>query len=447
MRQLLIVFLLYYCSGVLLAQHQSGLDFYVKASQAKKAGQYEQAIQHYEMALQREPTNHFYLYEKGLCEFILRRYPNATATLNSVIKLRNDYVPAYVLLAKIAVANNDSKKVIENLNMAVRYEKDNNKKINYRLYAMSRLFREGNIQQAYEQIQQAYQISQEDTAVVYFYAKINNLLGKYAESEMAIQKILPKIAKQPLASREKYYYELGYAQFHLEQYEKANNSWKQIESNSFKSRIEKFSAKNFAAVALTYFRMYEDSLSNYYAEKALAIEKGFPAAHVILVQLAKRKVDHSVTLPQLQNAAQHEPNPIKRREMLMNIGEQQFQLGRFEEANQTFGQILDADPTNQKAILMRLLIPYHRKDYKTTITATENVIRKTADENAQASFLFLQGLAYKKSGQKENAIKNFRRLMSTSLVNAATIEIEQLTQFYPDEDFNLKLIDPPENAK
>lgn len=447
MKQLFTVLFLSVINGcLLLAQPQSGLDFYVKASQAKKAGQYEQAIQNYELALQREPTNHFYLYEKGLCEFMLKRYPNASSTLNSVLKLKNDYVPAYVLLAKIAVANNDSKKVVENLNMAARYEKDNSKKINYRLYAMSRLFREGDLQQAYEQIKQAYQLSQEDTSVVYFYAKLNNMLGKYNESEAAIQKILPKIAQNPPASKAKYYYELGYAQFHQEQYEKARASWKHLESTAFRSRIEKFSAKNFAAVALTYFRMYEDSLANYYAEKALAVEKGFPAAHVILVQLAKRKVDQSAMLPQLQNAAQHEPNPVKKREMLMNVGEQLFQLRRFDEAAQIFGQILDADPDNQKAQLMRLLIPYHRKDYKTTVAATENVIRKTADANVQASYIFLQGLAFRKSGQKENALKAFRKLLGTPLANAATAEIDQLTQ-YSDEDFNLKLIDPPENAK
>lgn len=398
MKQLFTSLFLSFICCFAWGQPQSGLDYYVKASQAKKSAQYEQAIQNYDLALQREPSNYFYLYEKGLCEFLIKRYPNANSTLASVIKLQNDYTPAYILLAKIAVASNDSKKVVENLNMAAKYEKDNNKKINYRLYAMSRLVRDGDLPQAYEQVKQAYQISQEDTSVVYFYAKMNNIVGKHAESEGALLKFLPKIAKQPAAAKAKYYYELGFAQFHQEQYEKASASWKQADFGVFKSRIEKYSAKNFAAIALTYFRLYEDSVSNHYAEKALAMEKGFPSAHVILVQLAKRKIDHSVTLPQLQNAAQHESNPVKKKEMLMNIGEQQLQLGRYDDANQTLGQLLNMDQENQKAQLLRTLIPYLQQNYRATIAATEAATKKIPDFNAQAPFIFLQAMAQKKSG-------------------------------------------------
>jgi len=299
-----------------------------------------------------------------------------------------------------------------------------------------------------DRVRQAYQISQEDTSVVYFYAKINNMLGKYAEAENAIQKFLPKIATQPAPAKAKYYYELGFAQFQQEQYEKAIANWKQAEFGVFKARIEKYSAKNFAAVALTYFRIYEDSIAHYYAEKALAIEKGHPNAHVILVQLAKRKVDHSVTLPQLQNAVQHESNPVKKKEMLLNIGEQQLQLGRYEDANQTFGQLLNIEQNNQKVLLLRLLIPYLQQNYRATITGVETTIKKIPDFNAQSPFIFLQAMAFKKSGQKDNAIKTFRRLLSTPLAAAATMEIDQLTQqINLDDDFNLRLIDPPENAK
>lgn len=440
----LLLFICCYAFG----QSQSGLDFYIKASQAKKAGQYEQAILNYEFALQREPNNHFYLYEKGLCEFLMRRLPNAAATLATVVKLRSDYTPAYVLLAKIALANNDTKKVVENLDLAVKYEKDNSKKINYRLFAMTRLVRDGDFTQAYERVRAAYQLSQEDTAVVYYHAKMSNLLGKYAEAEAVLQKFLPKIAAQPQSAKAKYYYELGFAQFQQGQYEKANNSWKQADWGVFKSRIERFSAKNFAAAALTYFRMYEDSTANYYAEKALAIEKGFPAAHVILVQLAKRKVDHTITLPQLQNAVRHETNAAKRKEMLMNIAEQQFQLGRFEESAQTLNELLAVDADNQRAQLLRVLIPYHKKNYRAAIAATDALIKKTSDFSAQAPYIFLQGLALKKIGQKEEAVKTFRRLLSTPLAAAANIEIDQLvSRIGNDDDFNLKLVDPPENAK
>jgi tetratricopeptide (TPR) repeat protein len=448
MKQLFTSLFLFFTYISVWGQPQSGLDHYIKAAQARKSGQYEQAIQEYDLALQREPSNHFYLYEKGLCEFLLKRYPNASTTLTSVVKIQADYTPAYVLLAKIAAAANDSKKIIENLNMAAKYEKDNHKKINYKLYAMSRLIRDGDFQQAYEQVRQAYQISQEDTSVVYFYAKINNMLGKYAEAENTIQKFLPKIATQPAPAKAKYYYELGFAQFQQEQYEKAIANWKQAEFGVFKARIEKYSAKNFAAVALTYFRIYEDSIAHYYAEKALAIEKGHPNAHVILVQLAKRKVDHSVTLPQLQKAVQHESNPVKKKEMLLNIGEQQLQLGRYEDANQTFGQLLNIEQDNQKVLLLRLLIPYLQQNYRATITGVETTIKKIPDFNAQSPFIFLQAMAFKKSGQKDNAIKTFRRLLSTPLAAAATMEIDQLTQqINLDDDFNLRLIDPPENAK
>ncbi|MCS6968039.1 MAG: hypothetical protein RMJ44_05210 [Cytophagales bacterium] len=435
----------FYCS---FAQPGSGLDFYVKAVQAKKAGQLEAAIQNYDMAIQREPGNHFYLYEKALCEYILRRYPQAKNTLASVTKLRTDYVPAYVLLAKIGLSTNETKQIVEALDLAIKYEQDKAKKVNYKLITILRLIKEGEVDNAYERVKQAYQLAPEDTTVVYLYSRIANTLGKYAETEGVLQKFVPKINNQPLPFKARYYYELGFAQFQQEQYEKALASWKNADYGVYKNKIERFSPKNYAAAALTYYKIYEDSLANYYAQKALAIEKGFPAAHVILVQIAKRKVDHSAALAQLQSAVQHETNIARKKDMLMNIAEHQLQMGKYEEAMQMVNQLLSLDADNQKAQLLRLVIPYHQQKYQAVITAAEPVIKKIPEENAQAPFIFLQGMAFKKSGQKEGAIKTFRRLLSTSLAPAASIELEQLTpRNVLDEEIRLQLMDPPEAAK
>ncbi|WP_448520207.1 tetratricopeptide repeat protein [Rhodoflexus sp.] len=443
-----IFILLVFYSYSALAQQQSGLDFYYQAVKARKARQYEQAIQNYDFAIQREPKNHFYWYEKGLCEFLLRRYPAASKTLSSTIQLRNDYTPAYVLLAKIGIAEDNSKKIIDNLNLATKYESDNAKKINYKIVATSRLVRDGDLTQAHAQIKQAYQLSQEDSSAVYYYAKISNMVGKYADAEAALQKYIPKIAAQLPAVKAKYYYELGFAQFHQNQYEKAAASWKNAEFGVFKNRIERYSPKYFTAMALTYFRMYEDNLANHFVEKALAIEKDFPSAHVISVQLAKRKVDHSTTLPQLQNAVQHESSTIKKKESLMTISEYQFQLGRYEDAAKTLNELLAIDPDNQRAQLLRTLIPYHQQNYKAVIAATDAMIKKTTNAGEQLPFIFLQGLALKKVGQNESAIKTFRRLLNTPLAPAANYEIDIiLGRTGHEEDFNLRLIDPPEDAK
>ena len=425
MRKILSFLLLIVTATPLLAQHE-GLTFYVNGENLRQVGKHDAAIKEFNKALQKEPSNYKYLYSKGSCEFKLRQDEAAMQTLAASIKSKEDFVEAYVLMADISKAGNKLDDACRYYDMAFNYEKIVDKKVEYKLFIINKHIKSKNITQAFEHAKEAKEAAPQNENVVYYYAKLGNILGKYTE---VVEILLPwesKIATMKVEDAAKFFYELGYAQFHLDDYKTAEATFKKITAPSYQSKVEKFTPKYFCSVALAYFKFHENVLSKQYVDKAVKIQQGYPLAHVLLAQLSKRNNDHKATIAHLESAVLHEKNVMKQVDLYDKIADMQLELGQYDQCIATIHKSLDLKSDDNEAIFSKQLVSYKKNEFQACVNGINTALKNQMDEGKKAEFNFLMGLSYKKLNDKAKAKAAFISASASSLKDAAELEIEGL---------------------
>jgi tetratricopeptide (TPR) repeat protein len=409
------------------AQHE-GLTFYVDGENLRRVNKFDDAIKKFNQALQKEPTNHKYLYAKAQCEFRLRQDDAAMQTLAGAVKANESFVEAYILMAEIAKVNAKMNDACRYYDQAFVHEKNVDKKIDYKFFVMNKLIKEKNIAAAFEKVKEAKEASNLNESVLYYYAKLGNILGKYGEAKEAVLSIATRMPTMKPEDASKFYFELGYAYFHLEEYPNADATFKKITVPSYTAKAEKFTPKYFCSLALTYFKFHENTLSKQYVDKAVKIQHGYPLAHVLLAQLSKRNNDHKTTIAHLESAVSHEKNVMRKVDLYDKIADMQLELGQYDLCIATIHKSLDLKSDDNEAIFTRNLVFYKKNEFQSCVAGVNEALRKPVEEAKKAEFNFLLGLSYKKLNDKTKAKAAFYSATTSSLKDAAELEIENLVE-------------------
>ncbi|WP_250631517.1 tetratricopeptide repeat protein [Rhodoflexus caldus] len=413
------------CSTV-FAQ-QEGLAHYVDGENLRRSGQHEKAINEFNKALQREPNNYNYLFARAQSEYQIKRMDAALSSLQSTLKLKNDFVPAYVLLATIYRAKNDITKAGYYYEQAFNYETDINKKVQYKMFAIQAAIREGNWTEAYQKAADARRIAPDNEMVAYYVARLANKISKYQEAINAVTAVESKLQNMKIDQNAKFYYELGYAYYHLDEFDKANAAWKKADFGPYKARMEKFSAKYFCNVSHSYFKVYENDLAKQYAEKAGKVEKGNSTAYVLLAQIAKRNTEHSNTIANLKTAVEATNDRNKQLPLYVQLAELELSAQNYDNALAAVQEALKISPAEPKSVMFKGIALYKKGEYKAAIDFIQSMLtNQRFDAATTAEMNFLMGLAGKKFGDIAIARQGFSMAMRSSLKDAAEIELRAL---------------------
>jgi tetratricopeptide (TPR) repeat protein len=408
---------------------QDGLSYYVDGENLRRSGQHEKAVQEFTRALQKEPNNYKYLYAKAQSEYQLKKTDAALTSLNSAIKLKDDFAPAYTMLAQIYRSKGDLERASSYYDQAFKYEEDASRKVQYKMLVMNKYLRDGNYEEALVKVKEAKAVAPNNEAVMLYYARICNRLGRYDEAASAVLSIEEKIkAAKPEVSAG-YYFELGYAYYHQNQFDKAKTVWEKANFGDFKAKLERFGAKYSANVGLAYFKFYQNDLARSYAEKALMIEKDFPAAHVILTQLSKRTTDQAGVISSIQNAVNATSDPQKKLPLYIQECELELAAGRFDDAIATADKALAIKADDPKSNLNKAIAMYHKGMYKETTELVKKALLTRYDGATTAELNFLLGMSAKKMANTELAKQAFMVSLRSTLKDATEVELKGLKDF------------------
>jgi hypothetical protein len=411
-------------TGSLSAQQSDALSYYVEAVNLRKAAQFQQAIAKFELAILKDPDNINFIYEKAHCEFQAKQSNAALQSLDKVVKLKHDFVPAYVLMARISQSGQQSAKVVEYYEKAAHFEKDVVRKADYLTLSMRRLLQANDLKGAYRQAKEVYSLIPADTAAAYYYARLSNAVNKPAEAREAMSKVMERMKQYSSESKAKYYYELALACYKLKDFAAAKQYFDLASYGPYRNKAERFTAKYFSTVALSYFKIYEDSLTQHYIARAHEMEKGYAAAHLVGVQLAKRKHVQAEALPYLIKIADLEQNTAKKCEALHEVAALQLQIGAWQDCMGTADRIYALDNRDFQALFAKDLALYRQHRYKELVPIIQSQLKLSMSQPLNAQFNFLLGMVAKKIGQVAVAQAAFKAALPSSHGNAAQVELQ-----------------------
>ncbi|GAB4117128.1 MAG: hypothetical protein OHK0057_21300 [Thermoflexibacter sp.] len=424
----LFIFILYFFTFANQVFAQDGLPYYVDGENLRRAGQYEKAIAEFNKAIQREPTNYRYIYSKAVSEFQTRKIDAALNSVNNVIRLKDDFVAAHLLAAKIYQSKGEYDRAVYYYDQAFKYETDVDKKVGYKFTVMRKLINDGDYKGAYERIKEAKEIAPQNKDVLFFYAKLSNILGFYEEAKKSILELENHLKSLKPEDNAKYYYELGYAYYKLEEYEKSREAWLKADVPPYREKISKFSAKYFCSVALAYYKFYENELSKQYVDQAVKIQKDFPMAHVLLAQLSKRNSNHANTIAHYEAASKNEKDVLRKLAIYDKIADLHLESNNFEGCLKAISEALKIRADDPQALLTKANALYKMENYKEAVDVIQTVLKQRIDEATRADFMFLMGLCGKKMGDKRMAKEGFVAAMKSSLRDAAEVELKEMKE-------------------
>jgi Tfp pilus assembly protein PilF len=232
----------------------------------------------------------------------------------------------------------------------------------------------------------------------------------------------------------KYYYELGYAHYHMEDYDKAKEAWKFADFGPYKAKLEKFSSKYFCNLSLGYLKFYENDISKQYAEHAIKIDKDFPTSYVLLAQLSKRNNDQTATIQNLENAIKSATDPQRKLPLLVQLTEIQLSGKDFDNALTNINAALELRPEEPKAVMLKAIVLYHKGANKECMDFVQKALTQRYDAATIAELNFVLGLAAKKANDTQVAKQAFLAASRSSLRDVAEAELRAMKELKVLED-------------
>ena len=95
MKKLLLLFLVSGLSKICLAQDVNFYNLYFEGNALLVKGQYDKAIEKYNLAIKQSPQSDFLYYNRGNAYYNKKDYPNAILDYDKTLKINNAYAEAY----------------------------------------------------------------------------------------------------------------------------------------------------------------------------------------------------------------------------------------------------------------------------------------------------------------------------------------------------------------
>ena len=409
------------------------------AADAHKSKRTDVLLEEYEKLVKDNPNDFEAMYGKASCEFVLKRPKSALYSLHQTLKVRQDYAPAYALMGKILKITNKMDSAAICYELAAQYETDNHKKVEYKGFTIMKLIKEKKVQEAYVKVKEIYPLAPTNKQIVYFYARMSNQFSQYEEAKNCVKKIETLLATMDIRESAKYYYELGFALYQLQEYPASKEVLQKIHFGPFKRKVDKLSAPYFYHLGNLYAKFHEDGIAATNLDQALAIDKDFTKAHLLKAQLSKRGQDVNETAGHMRDAIKNQSDPMKKLLLYDKLAEVQLDAGDYEGSlvtlNQALKPKLGKNPSSRDRIdpdtwFLMCLAQYKLGNHKESIKSIDEFLDKKIPSPSivLGSFYILKGLAAKNTSDFAIASEAFKLAMKTPMRDIAEIEIEILRQ-------------------
>ncbi len=407
---------------------QQGLEFVISAEQLKRTKNYDAALLEYDKAIKADPKNAEFVFMKAQVYFIKKDAENAIQCFEKTLAMQNDNLGAYLNLAKLYTIKANNENALKAFENAYRLEKDNAKKLEYKVNIIKILNKLNRFSDAEPHIKDALALAPNDLPILYFEARFANTKGKYEQAKQTMLKATAILKSDDPKEFAKFYYELGYAYYHLDKYNDARIAFDKANFGPFKALIFKMTPPYFFNLAFSYYKVYEIEESKKYLEIALKIKPDFTQAHDLLLKIVGVSADKTAVIESMKRAAEYEKDPQKKAIHLTTLCENQFYAGKYQDAVASANACLAIQPQNSQIAFIKVMSLYKLKKPDEGITILQNMTKLTnLEQELRTQYNFALGLLYSKTGKDlKMAETAFKKADYAGFKYAAILEIENI---------------------
>lgn len=423
--------ILIFCSMLWVGGYAQGAGkgSYVQAENLRKSKRYQEAIGKYDEAIKLEPSNFRYFFSRGKCYYAMKDYDLALASFEESVEYNKENVFAYTLIAKIYRRKEDLANAVYYYDLAFKHENDPNRKVGYKMEAVKVLLSQGKTEEAQVHLSEVKRVVPDNLNILYFDAKISNQNGDYQNAKQNMEVATAKLDGQPPANAAKFWYELGYANNKLDDYQGAQKAWEKAYFGRYKRLIDRERSKNspayFYRMAVSYYLVGSYTETKQQIDKALELQNNFSAAYLLMGKMAKKQGDFTTAIDNYSSAANFENDPNKKAKLQSMLASLQLDAGDYQGALSTTNEVLGTQPGSNKMLYTKALSQYYLGQYDSSIGTLEVLLSSSNDNQSKAKYSFILGMAAKNT-DVEKAKGAFRSAMYGPYKPAAKSELDKL---------------------
>jgi tetratricopeptide (TPR) repeat protein len=408
--------------------HDESIESYIMASKYLKAQKYAEASIFLDKAIAKDPTNQLFLYERGKCYLNLKNYDKALYCFRRATEIKANYADAYLMIAYIYSNSGKNKEAIAEYEKAYLNEESPASRLAQKLSIITLLDKEGLLKDAEKHIADAKALGIENPLLYYYDGKAKNIHKKYkeakesllraiasldnniqnvanqqviklptakSEEELAAKRannlLLPKVEDAKLShsnnspkEQAKYYFELYFAYYHLNQYNESQKLLPYLEAEPYKSKIKTMNINYLYAVAYAHYLVYDLNKCQHVLKQVLQKDKHHKGSHHLLVKISELKTDKTLLINQLEQAIASIKDPFQKDKMQHDL----------------------------------LILDIEKGDYDKAITIANQITAVKSDDH---NTLFLKAIALEKLGKNEEAIKVLQSVIAMKGLDQKTL--------------------------
>lgn len=409
-----------------------GKQAYVEAENLRKQNNCKDAIDKYNQAIQLEPSNFKYYFQKGKCEYKQRDMEMAKESFKSTVEFKRDFTPAYSLLAKIYKDEKDYDNAIYYYEEAARHESNDGRKVQYKLLLVNLLLKEDRIYDAKKHIDEARAVDPDNPNILYYNAEINAMDKNWDAAARNYERALEsdRLKSAPPAEQAKYYYGLGVAYSNIGDNAKARAAWSKANFGPYKNLIQQQMLKAnhvyFYKIAVSYYLNGEYNESENYIAQALDLQRNFPSAYMLKARIEMKRGNQPRAIEYYQQAIDSESDAAKKARIYQMVASLYLNNNDSYRALDAINQALQGNSASASLLSMKAKAEYESGKYRDAVTTLERLLSGGVDTKSKARFSFMLGMAAKQAADNDKAIEAFKNAMYGPYKPAAKIELDKL---------------------
>lgn len=405
------------------------MQIYARAEHLRKSNNFIAAIDEYDRAIALEPGNPRFSFSKGMCYLTLKEYDNAILAYEETAKLKQDFVPAYTMMARCYQNLERHIKVEETLDRAFQYEKDSKKRVGYKETIIKILLQRENYDRALRHINDVKILDGNNNSILYYEAVIQNAKGNYNAAKQAMLKATSSIGSKEKKVVAKFYYELGYAFNKLGDYEKSREAFKYANFGPFAAKIAKLSPKYYMSAAVAYLQIKDYERAKALLKTALSMQNDYAQAYVMLGNIAKIETDQDKAIEKFTKAITIEKDQKSLLKIKYSLAELYLDNGRFQDAIKMVNNYLALDTKNYNVTFIKAVAHMKLKEYNEAIDSFQKLIDYQGLDIAQKTkFEFALGILYKEIKNYDLAKKSLKKSSYGGFKSVSMMAMEEIAE-------------------
>jgi tetratricopeptide (TPR) repeat protein len=459
------------------ASHDKSIDDFIKASKYLKAQQYAEASLFLDKAIAKDPKNHVFYYERGRCYLNLKNYDKAIHCFKTVANLQPNSSEAHLMLGYIYANIGKNKEAIAEYDMAFKHETSPDNRLAQKLSIITLMDKNGELHHADKHIEDAKNLGIEAPLLYYYEGKNKNIHKKYKSAKESLLKAIhyisnkhvasntspntethnhndgfttasytasaenlalkslsemqeTKIMKQTTASDQaKYYYELYYAYYHLNQYDEAQKLIAYIDAAPYKAKIKTMNTNYLYAVAYAHFKVYDLDKCKHVLEDILKKDKHNRPAQNLFVKLAELQTDKTQLIKQLENAIAHINHGKHKDKLQHELLTLEVENGEYDKAITVADEIILSKPDDHNALFLKAIALDKKGEDKAAMNILQQLVSfRNLDEKTLSEYEFELGLIAEKMNDINLATDAFKHTTYMYFKAAAIEELKNVEQ-------------------